>query len=449
MTPTAKISPALSTFASEAGAGQRRDAIVIVRTGEPPAVRVRGRLRVLKERMDAIKKTSRGFEAARKGIAADLRKTGPSRAPVEVEEVGAKTLPVFSVQATPESLQTIAERPDVVAVLPNFRLKPIRPLAVKYGKPKNKARAAKLTWGLEELNVRKLWETTKGKDINVAVLDTGVHADHPALKNRVKGFLVFDPLGRRITTSMPFDADQHGTHVCGTIAGGTTADGIAIGVAPQCNLLVGGVLVGIGTLRTLVEGISWAVEQGADIVSMSLGFPYYEPLFSEIFQILIDQFGILPVAAIGNENYGNSSSPGNAYSTLSVGAAEKLSDGRVDVAFFSSGASLVFPNDPAHPVVTKPDVCAPGVDVYSAIPPEQRSHGVFEYNYMSGTSMATPHAAGIAALLMAAQPEASVHEIIKAVTETARHPGGAAQRPDNRWGWGFIQPLEAMQALTS
>jgi subtilisin family serine protease len=100
-------------------------------------------------------------------------------------------------------------------------------------------------------------------------------------------------------------------------------------------------------------------------------------------------------------------------------------------------------------VVTKPDVCAPGVDVYSAIPPEQRSHGVFEYNYMSGTSMATPHAAGIAALLMAAQPEASVHEIIKAVTETARHPGGAAQRPDNRWGWGFIQPLEAMQALTS
>jgi hypothetical protein len=50
---------------------------------------------------------------------------------------------------------------------------------------------------------------------------------------------------------------------------------------------------------------------------------------------------------------------------------------------------------------------------------------------------------------MAAQAEASVHEIIKAVTETARHPGGAAQRPDNRWGWGFIQPLEAMQALTS
>jgi subtilisin family serine protease len=449
MSPSAKISPALSTSFSAAKPAKRREAIVIVRAAAPPAVRVRGRSRVLQERMESVRKAAPAYESARKNIAADLRKTSPARETVKVDEVGAKTLPVFRVHATPESIQTIAERPEVVAVLPNFRLKPIRPRAIRYAEARKKARKTKLTWGLEELGIAKVWETTKGKDINVAVLDTGVHGDHPALKDRVASFLVFDPLGRRITASLPFDADQHGTHCCGTIGGGTTADGISIGVAPECNLLAGGVLVGLGTLRTLVEGISWAVEQGADVISMSLGFPYYEPLFAEIFTMIIEQFGVLPVAAIGNENYGNSSSPGNAHSALSVGAAEKLEDGRLDVAFFSSGASLVFPQDTAHPIVTKPDVCAPGVEVYSAIPPEQRPHGVFEYNYMSGTSMATPHVAGVAALLMAAQPEASVHEIIKALQETARHPGGAVQRPDNRWGYGFVQPIEALRALSS
>ena len=80
--------------------------------------------------------------------------------------------------------------------------------------------------------------------------------------------------------------------------GGKTSDGISIGVAPAANLLVGGVLIGNATLLTLVEGISWAVERGADIISLSLGFPYYEPLFTELFKALIEQFGVLPVAAI-------------------------------------------------------------------------------------------------------------------------------------------------------
>jgi hypothetical protein len=120
-----------------------------------------------------------------------------------------------------------------------------------------------------------------------------------------------------------------------------TPEGVSIGVAPESNLLVAGVLIGSATLRTLFEGLSWAVEKGADIISMSLGFSYYEPLFANVFTMLTEQYGILPVAAIGNENYGNSSSPGNAHSALSVGAAEKVKRG-VEVAFFSSGASLVF-----------------------------------------------------------------------------------------------------------
>jgi subtilisin family serine protease len=281
------------------------------------------------------------------------------------------------------------------------------------------------------------------------VLDTGVHGKHPALDGRVKDFLVIDPLGNRIKTDMSFDADQHGTHVCGTIAGGKSSDGISIGVAPAAHLFVGGVLVGNATLVTLLEGISWAVEKGADIISMSLGFPYYEPLFAEIFKALIEQFGVLPVAAIGNENYGNSSSPGNALGALSVGAVEKLSGGKIDVSFFSSGASLVFPGEGMNALVTKPDVVAPGAHVYSSIPPANRHDGVYEYAYFDGTSMATPHVAGVAALLMAAKPTAPVNDIIGVMKDTAKHPGGPNLRPDNRWGHGMIRPVEALAALLS
>jgi subtilisin family serine protease len=152
---------------------------------------------------------------------------------------------------------------------------------------------------------------------------------------------------------------------------------------------------------------------------------------------------------VGNENQGNSSSPGNAYNALAVGALERLSRTRVDVAFFSSGASLVFPGQEPNHLVTKPDVSAPGVQVYSTIPPTLRADGAYYYSYMDGTSMAAPHVAGVAALLMAAQPKAPVTEIAQVIKETASHPGGVDRRPDNRWGHGMVRPGEALAALTS
>lgn len=163
--------------------------------------------------------------------------------------------------------------------------------------------------------------------------------------------------------------------------------------------------------------------------------------------MLLNQYGVLPVVAIGNENHGNSSSPGNSYNAFSVGAVEKMPANKIDVPFFSSGASLVFPGAEHGARVDKPDVVAPGVQVFSCVPPERTSDGTYEYGYMDGTSMATPHAAGVAALLMAAKPQARADEIINALKDTAKHPGGTGGRPDNRWGFGMIQPLEALKAL--
>ena len=166
---------------------------------------------------------------------------------------------------------------------------------------------------------------------------TGVHGDHPCISGRVREFVVIDPLGRRIEASPSFDSGRPGTHVCGTIAGGKTKNGISIGVAPQANLLVAGVLLGNATLRTLIEGMSWAIENGAHIINMSLGFTYYEPMFVEVFNALIHDYDILPIVAIGNDNHGNSSSPGNASNALSVGAVREATRGKTDVASFSSG----------------------------------------------------------------------------------------------------------------
>ncbi len=135
---------------------------------------------------------------------------------------------------------------------------------------------------------------------------------------------MIDPLGRRINAAPMFDGNGHGTHVCGTIAGGETPDGVAIGVAPQARINMAAVLVGDATIRTLLEGIDWCIQKGSDVINMSLGFNYYEPLFTQIFEVLIDRYEMLPVVAVGNENQGNTSSPGNAYNALGVGAVEKM-----------------------------------------------------------------------------------------------------------------------------
>jgi subtilisin family serine protease len=108
----------------------------------------------------------------------------------------------------------------------------------------------------------------------------------------------------------------------------------------------------------------------------------------------------------------------------------------------------VFPGEePA--LVTKPHVAAPGHQILSAIPPEEQPNGdIIDYTYMSGTSMAAPHVSGVAALLLAAKPAATVDEVVRAMKETAKHPAGNDLRPDNRWGMGLVQPEAALKALS-
>lgn len=441
MTMNPKISPAFAPFFSHSDSNSKQDAIVIFQGQYPTNIAPRDS----QQRFDTMNQTATSHKAEVGKLAASYQSAVGQT--FNVSTIGSGALPIATVEVTPETLPALVEQPGVMAVLPNQKIKLIKPSAIDYQQLRTQEEKNKLTWGLELLEIPKMWEKTKGKGITVSVLDTGVHGDHPALKNRVKGFVVIDSLGRRITATPYFDGGNHGTHVCGTVAGGKTASGVSIGVAPEADLLAGGVLIGNSTLRTLVEGISWSIENGADVINMSLGMSYYEPLFAQVFDMLINQYDVLPVVAVGNENHGNTSCPGNAHNAFSIGAVEMLPESELGITFFSSGASLVFPDDAPNRLVTKPDVSAPGAQVYSAVPPTKQANGSFEYTYMDGTSMATPHVAGVVALLLAGEPKVPVTKIVEVLRETAHHPGGEEMRPDNRWGWGLIQPWEALQAL--
>lgn len=447
MHPERKISPAFEPYLADSRRHDKLEAVVIY---QAPAARLpRGKqgLRAAAARLQLAEDQAALHKEVESRIFTRYLDSGDKS--LMMSPIGGSALPAITVEVTQRTLLALAKQPDVIAIMPNQHIHLIKPAVVSYDELARNEMQHGHTWGLEALGATQVWETTRGAGVNVAVLDTGVFGDHPALEDRVTDFVVMDPLGRRITASPMFDAGAHGTHVCGTIAGGQTPEGVNIGVAPQANLLVAGVLVGDATLRTLLEGLDWAIEKGADIINLSLGFNYYEPMFTEVFDVLLGQYGVLPVVAVGNEAQGNSSSPGNAYNALAVGAMEKVARNRTDVAFFSSGASLVFPGEEPHTLVNKPDVVAPGVQVYSTIPPILRGGGAYFYSYMDGSSMATPHVAGVAALLMAACPDAPATAIMEVIKQTAQHPSGDNRRPDNRWGYGAVRPLEALQALTS
>jgi len=298
-------------------------------------------------------------------------------------------------------------------------------------RPVHKA-AAKLTaaatWGMEALEVRKLWDQgLDGKGVAVAHLDTGADGKHPTLRKAIAGFAEFDHFGRQRTPApKPHDTDDHGTHTAATIAGRPVA-GRAVGLAPKADLHSAIVIEGGDVVARVIGGMDWAVGRGVKVLSMSLGFPGYWDDFLELTRILRGR-GVLPVMAVGNEGPGTSRSPGNYAEALSVGAC----DSKRRVAGFSSSDRFKRKRDPIVP-----DLVAPGVDVISAQPGGR-------YQSMSGTSMATPHVAGLAALLLQARPNASVQAIERAILRSCTPLKGI---PPGRQGSGFPNGPRALAAL--
>jgi subtilisin family serine protease len=320
------------------------------------------------------------------------------------------------------ALRSEAEVSEVVGA-PKIGL--IRPTRVR-----SAALRASRTWGIRRLGVEALWARGfRGQGVIVGHLDTGVDGRHPALQRAIHAFAVFDELGRQVVPdpTPAFDTEDHGTHTAGTIAG-RAVGGRFIGTAPKAMLASAVVIEGGQVVARLLGGMDWAIGQGVRILSMSLGLRGWWTEFIPITQILRAR-GVLPVFAVGNEGAGTSRSPGNYPEPVSVGAIDRLGN----VATFSSSQTFVRNVDP-----TVPDLVAPGVSVLSA-----RTGG--GYQMMDGTSMATPHVAGLAAVLLSAKPDATVDELERAILASCALD--ATWMPD-RVGRGLPDAQRALDVLT-
>jgi subtilisin len=279
------------------------------------------------------------------------------------------------------------------------------------------------TWGLDAVNA--LQSSKDGSGIKLAVLDTGIDLGHPDFAGRT---IVAESFVPNETVD---DVQGHGTHCCGTAACaallGNNLPG-RYGVAPGVQLHMGKVLNNRGSGREIdiIAGMEWAVGQGCEVISMSLGratMPNepFDPAYERIANIALNR-GSLIIAAAGNESdrrYGYIApvgAPANSPSILAVAAIG--SDG--GVASFSSGG-----------VGTGAvDVCGPGVAIFSSVPRPQL------YKKLGGTSMATPHVAGIAALWAQADPASRGRALWEKLMSSARPINGL---PVRDIGAGLVQ----------
>ncbi len=257
-----------------------------------------------------------------------------------------------------------------------------------------------------------------GAGIEVGVVDTGVDGTHPDLAGRVAASRNF--------TDEPTDIDDvgHGTHVASTIAGnGAASTGRYTGVAPEAAVSSAKVCVIEGCLESwILDGMQWeAAERHVRVVNMSLGgedTPDIDPLEQAV-ENLTAQYGTLFVVAAGNEGAdGTVGSPASADAALAVGAVTKAGD----LADFSSRG----PRVGDHAI--KPDITAPGVNIVAARGRDARigtpTGPDGRYMSLSGTSMATPHVAGSAALLVQEHPDWTPQQV-KATLMAAAKPDTA------------------------
>lgn len=324
---------------------------------------------------------------------------------------------------TREGLQGLRadRRVKKVVGAPQFSL--IRPVAAS-----DATLSSKNTWGIEFLKVPKLWDQgLSGKGVTVGHLDTGADGKHPALKGAFAAFAEFDSFGVQVTPApKPHDTDEHGTHTAATIAG-RPVNKRSVGVAPKSLLASAIVIEGGNVIARILGGMDWSIAQGVRILSMSLGLRGFVDDFLAITQILRSK-NVLPVFAVGNEGPGTSRSPGNYSESVSIGAHDRNGA----IADFSSSQRFVRTDDPLVP-----DIVAPGVDVISAKP-----GGGFQS--LSGSSMATPHIAGLAALLFEANPGATAADVEKAIFSSSRL-GSISRSRGNR---GIPDAVAAFTALT-
>lgn len=288
----------------------------------------------------------------------------------------------------------------------------------------------KYTWGLNAMNIAKSRYT--GKGVNVCILDTGLYAAHPDFEGR-------NIVGKNFIANeeWQYDGDGHGTHCAGIAVGGiSVTNGIRYGIAKDANIGVAKVLSdrGLGTTSGLVDAIDWALEKKYRIISMSLASKVSigekpSPIFEQIGRKAMEQ-NTLIIAAAGNDSKRPDmprpvSSPANADAIMAVGAIDEYNN----IASFSNGGINASTGG-------KVDLVAPGVNIFSSF--SVNSKEKLMYKEINGTSMATPHISGLAALHIEANPNISAIQLWKKIEQDAFKLEHLLNR-DVGFGLGFYQ----------
>lgn len=278
----------------------------------------------------------------------------------------------------------------------------------------------KLSIGQKKLSIPEIWKKTRGEGVKVAVLDSGIDRTHPEFKQAIA-----EGTNTRSPAFGVEDSDGHGTHCAGII--GARGHGEVIGVAPACKLYPVKVINGQTSpfkLRAFLEAMSWAVQKRVDVISISLGTEKdtENAILAAVEHAV--QANIIVVAAIGNDG-DDPPEPDQPPGDFPAVHPECISVGALNDDLTLDPITSRFPN------IT---LCAPGRMVKS-------TWVAGRYEQKTGTSMAAPFVAGVAALLKSKRPAASPREIRKALVDTAlvKEQGGLTYR--------VIQPLKAFNAL--
>ena len=281
-----------------------------------------------------------------------------------------------------------------------------------------------LPWGINRVDAELVWPSgNSGDAVKVAVVDTGISADHPDLKNNIKGgYNAINPL------KSWNDDNGHGSHVAGIIAALNNAIG-TVGAAPLADLYAVKVLnrQGSGYLSDIIEGLDWAIANNMQVVNMSLGTSSDILSFREAVQ-RVNAAGIVQVAAAGNSG-GSVGYPAAYPEVIAVSATDS---GDALASFSSRGPEV--------------DLAAPGVGIYSAY----KGTG---YATLSGTSMAAPHVAGSVALVLSVPISVAYDADFDGVWDPAEVQQKLQDRAvdlgvsgfDNLYGWGLINAFNAVQ----
>ncbi|MED3648292.1 S8 family peptidase [Halalkalibacterium halodurans] len=316
-------------------------------------------------------------------------------------------------QTTVEIVEALSRDYDLDFAEPNYRFTkqiqtPVTP---------NDEFFKEYQWNLQQIDIEEGWSLASGENVKIAILDTGVDPNHPDIKDKiVNGYNAVEGNNNFA------DKHGHGTHVAGVAAAVTNnVTGIA-GISWKSEILPVKVLNdnGEGSSFEVAKGIYWATDHGAKVINMSLGDYYHSDALRDAVKYAYDHDVVL-IAASGNDNVEDPLYPAIYEEVLTVAAV----DDTRNRAFFSNFGKHI-------------DVTAPGEHIPSLFPDNQ-------YTVMSGTSMASPHAAGLAGLIRSLRPDLSNQEVMDIMKETAKDLGPKGH--DVYYGHGEIDIEAALKAI--